>query len=52
MDRLPGLVAELVQLKVDVLVRCRDLGHSRSQAGDQRRSHRHGDYSLIQSRLD
>ena len=44
-DRVPSLVAELVQLKVDVLVAVHFTSDSRSQAGNQNDSHCHGDNS-------
>ena len=44
LDRIPSLVAELVQLKVDVLVVSASTSDPRSQAGDQDDSHCHGDY--------
>ena len=43
-DRLPGLAAELVQLKVDVLVSATLRGYPCSQTGYQDDSHCHGDY--------
>ena len=42
-DRIPSLVAELVQLKVDVLVSPGWTSDSRSAAGDHNNSHCHGD---------
>ena len=44
-DRIPGLVAELVQLKVDAIVSHTDIRDPRSQAGDQDDSDCHGDSS-------
>ena len=44
-DRIPSLVAELVQLKVDVLVVSSLPGDPRRQAGDQHDPHCHGDNS-------
>ena len=43
LDRIPSLVAELVQLKVDVLVSPAGSSDPCSQAGDQDDSHCHGD---------
>ena len=43
-DRFPSLVAELLQLKVDVLVSATSIGDPRGQAGDQDDPHCHGDY--------
>ena len=43
-DRLPGLVAEFVQLKVDVIVVAQYPGDPRGQAGDKDDSHRDRDY--------
>ena len=45
LDRIPSLVAELVQLKVDVLVVRKSTSDPRSQAGDQDDPHCHGDNS-------
>ena len=42
-DRIPSLVAELVQLKVDVLVVWRSTRNPRRQASDQDDSHCDGD---------
>src|SRR5262245_36361557 len=44
-DRIPSLVAELVQLNVDVLVRRKLCNDPCGQAGDQDDSHRHRDCS-------
>ena len=43
-DRLPGFAAELVQLKVDVLVSAAIFRDPCSQTGDQDDSHRDDDY--------
>ena len=43
LDRVPGLVAELVQLKVDVVVSRSFTGDPRRQGGDQDDSDCHGD---------
>ncbi len=44
-SRVPGIVAELVRLKVDIHFLHTGDRHPRSQAGDQNDSHCHGDYS-------
>ena len=44
-DRIPGLLAELLQLKVDVLVVTSPTSDPYRQAGDQDGSHCHGDNS-------
>ena len=44
-DRIPGLLAELLQLKVDRSCRHLSIGDPYCQAGDQDYSHCHGDNS-------
>ena len=46
LDRVPGLAAELVRLKVDVIVYI-DTNNPRSQAGDHDDSHRHGEDTIL-----
>ena len=49
-DRVPGFVAELVQLKVDVLVSSSTRSDPRRQAGDQDDPDCHGGLLLIRLR--
>ena len=52
LDRVPGLVAELVRLKVNVLVATFTVATRRSHAGDQDDSHRYSRPVLIRLSLD